>query len=123
MAPSQKEIHYLAKREGSILKYYNCKTTLHSYPLETILEITEGPPNQKKLHYEAKKKGSNTRNTKYTKSTKVPRMSKSAKKEKILEELLYLTKFSTKISQRNEYLLNKLALLDTKTSSKKQLLF
>ena len=56
MAPSQKEIHYLAKREGSILKYYNCKTTLHSYPLETILEITEGPPNQKKLHYEAKKK-------------------------------------------------------------------
>ena len=50
-------------------------------------------------------------------------MSKSAKKEKILEELLYLTKFSTKISQRNEYLLNKLALLDTKTSSKKQLLF
>jgi hypothetical protein len=118
MAPSQKENHSLAKRSGSTLQYYKREITLRPYPLGTILEMQEGPPNQKKLHYEAKKEGSSSRNTRDK-----PRIPKSIKKAKILEEMLYLTKISTQISQRNEYLIRKLELLDTKPSSKKQLLF
>ena len=121
MAPSQKENHSLAKRAGSILQYYERETTLRPYPLGTILEMHEGPPNQKKLHYEAKKEGSRTRNTQKTNDK--PRIPKSMKKAKILEEILYLTKISTQISQRNEYLIRKLAVLDTKPSIKKKLLF
>ncbi len=121
MAPSQKENHYFAKREGSTLQYYKREITLRPYPLGTILEMPEGPPNQKKLHYEAKKEGSSTRNTKKTNDK--PRIRKSIKKTKILEEMLYLTQVSKQISQRNEYLIRKLALLDTKTSIKKKLLF
>jgi hypothetical protein len=121
MAPSQKENHYLAKRTGSILQYYEREIRLRPYPLGTILEMPEGPPNQKKLHYEEKKEGSRTRNTKKTNDK--PRIRKSIKKAKILKEMLYLTKMSTQILQRNEYLIRKLAVLDTKPSIKKKLLF
>jgi hypothetical protein len=121
MVPSQKENHYLAKQAGSTLQYYNREITLRPHPLGTILEMPEGPPNQKKLHYEAKKKGSETRNAKKTNDK--PRIRKSIKKAKLLEELLYLTQVSTQISQRNEYLIRKLELLDNKPSIKKQLKF
>jgi hypothetical protein len=91
--------------------------------------MPEGPPNQKKLYYEAKKVGSSentryTRNTRKTKNTNdKPRIRKSVKRAKILEEMLYLTQISKEISQRNEYLISKLAILDNKISIKKQLKF